>query len=214
MKNILGIKLFLSESLEPERDSLFQYFINSQAHLEKFALKYGWGNLLKPGFIQRAEIYDEQAEFIKALLRVCEVENSSDLPSTVSAALEKEIFMSVSPLRYYEIFPEGRETRAFEKLITHEMAHRLHIRILNGDEEAMGPIWFFEGFAIFAADQFSNAAINQEKIWKLLEKKDRGSYLDYGATIRFFLNYVTLPRMVERASQKEFHSWLKKSVGI
>ncbi len=64
---------------------------------------------------------------------------------------------------YAEIYPEGIEDKSFEKLLTHEMAHRLHIRILDGNEEAMGPIWFFEGFAIYIADQLIKPEINLSK---------------------------------------------------
>ena len=50
--------------------------------------------------------------------------------------------MSVSPKVYSQIYTEGIEEKSFEKLITHEMVHSLHIRILNGNEEAAGPICF------------------------------------------------------------------------
>ena len=40
---------------------------------------------------------------------------------------------------------DGDEENAFEKLLAHEMAHRLHIRILNGNENAMGQYGSMKG---------------------------------------------------------------------
>jgi hypothetical protein len=62
--------------------------------------------------------------------------------------------MAVSPELYAENYPEGIEEDSYEKLLAHKIAHGLHIRILNGDEGRMGPTWFFEGFAIYAVEQF------------------------------------------------------------
>jgi hypothetical protein len=47
----------------------------------------------------------------------------------------------------------------FEKLLTHEMAHRLHIRILDGSEEAMGPVWFYGALIDNSADFMHNAVM-------------------------------------------------------
>jgi len=117
--------------------------------------------------------------------------------------------MSVSPDIYGTIYPQGIEPHSFVKLITHEMAHRLHIRILNGDEDAMGPLWFFEGFSIYAADQFRDVTVNEDDIRAVIQDNERHSYLTYGATIRYFLDHVPLREMVELAGGEGFIPWLQ-----
>jgi len=118
--------------------------------------------------------------------------------------------MSVSPTLYSRIYPEGIENKSFEKLITHEMAHRLHVRILNGNESAMGPLWFFEGFAIYAADQFGNYTLEPAEIWQIVRNTKRGSYKKYGAVFRYFLKRISIHELIEHAGQEDFLKWLRQ----
>ena len=94
------------------------------------------------------------------------------------------------------------------------MAHRLHIRILKGDEEAMGPIWFFEGFAIYAAGQFENRSLklNADEIREIVKSESRGSYVRYGAVIRYFLEKAAIHELVQHAGQRVFFEWLQKLI--
>ena len=144
-------------------------------------MKYGWEEHVKQSFIDRVEIYDNKKVFDLALLKIFDMPETTTLPKTYSAALENRILMAVSPELYAYNFPEGIEEDSYEKLLAHEIAHRLHIRVLNGNEDEMGPIWFFEGFAIFAVDQFAKEKIDldKEKIKKIILNPDRGDYREY-----------------------------------
>ena len=101
----------------------------------------------------------------------------------------------------------------FEKLLCHEMIHRLHIRILNGDEEAMGPIWFFEGFAILGSNQFekNGESLKQSEVWDIVGSKKRGDYRKYGATIRYWTEKISINDLVARAGSNDFSEWLKQN---
>lgn len=143
-EGIYDIPIILPESLEPRRNSLHSALMNAQRRLRNFAYHNGWGQFVKESFAKRAEIYDDQRRFVQTLLKRTHTDPSIELPSSVSAALEEDILMSVSPETYRRIYPEGIEEKSFEKLIAHEMAHRLHIRILGEDEDAMGPVWFID----------------------------------------------------------------------
>jgi hypothetical protein len=209
-KGVFDMPLFLSKSLEPQRNNLRRQVIDAQGRLRDFAYRHGWGHFMDQSFAERAEIYENQKEFIQALFRTTGADPSTELPDTVSAALEENILMAVSPEVYDRIYPQGREERSFEKLIAHEMAHRLHIRILHGDEAAMGPMWFFEGFAIYAAGQFEDATIQPDEVWEVVQQKQRGRYRTYGATIRFFLTRASLTTMVDRANDENFLDWLRE----
>jgi len=207
---IYKIPLVLPESLEAQRGSLEQSLLNAQRRLREFALGNGWGHFVEERFAHRAEIYDDQRSFVQALLTAAGADSSTELPKEVSAALEKGVFMSVSPAVYSRIYPEGIEEAAFEKLIAHEMAHRLHIRILGGNEDAMGPTWFFEGFAIYAAGQFSDASLPPDEVWKVVRETERGSYRRYAAVMRHFLKRTSIQDLVTRAGDGDFLDWLAR----
>ena len=96
--------------------------------------------------------------------------------------------------------------------MAHEIAHRLHVRILNGNEEAMGPLWFFEGFALYAANQFEDSSLilSEEEIGEIIRSEERGSYEKYAFVFRYFLKKKPLEDMIEQAGKKDFIRWLEK----
>ena len=207
---IYHIPVLLPKSLEPSRKTLEKVFIGAQRRLRSFAKHNRWEELVRKRFIDRAEIYDHKNKFDQKFLRLHGENLSIKLPKEVSAALEKRIFIAVSPDLYRKNFPEGIENRSYEKLITHEMAHRLHIRIVNGNEDAMGPVWFFEGFAIYAASQFENTApdLNPDEIWKIVNTPSRGSYIKYASVFSYFLRKFSPRELVEHARDRDFIQWL------
>ena len=209
--SVYEIPLKLPVSLEIYRTTLRNDLINAQRRIREFSSRYNWIQYTNESFAERAEIFESQNDFIDALFELTGMDRSmkSTLPNTVSAALENRVFMSISPRVYSDIFPQGREEKAFEKLIAHEMAHRLHIRILNGNEEAMGPIWFYEGFAIVAAGQFETAELPVDQVWEMTKHTQRGSYRNYAAMMHYFLEKMSLPELVIHAGTDKFESGLK-----
>jgi hypothetical protein len=207
-EGIFQIPLFLSASLEPQRANLETHLINAQKRLRDFAVCHNWEEHTNENFIDRAEIFDNQQDFINALLNLLEIDEETELPKTISASLENRVFMSISPELYATIYPEGIEEHSFEKLITHEIAHRLHVRILNGDEEKMGPIWFFEGFALYAAGQFIHDKVDMSAIWDVVNSTTRGSYKEYAGVFRYFAEKIPLPELIEQAGKENFGEWL------
>ena len=211
-EGVYKIPLMLPKSLESQRYDLEQAFLAAQKRLRSFAIQYGWDGLVQDNFIDRAEIYDDKNKFDQRFLKLHGEDLSIKLPKAVSAALEKRVFVSVSPELYSQNYPDGIEENSFEKLITHEMAHRLHIRILNGNENAMGPIWFFEGFAIFAAGQFKNYTpdIEPAEIWEIVRSTKRGSYKKYAIVFRYFLEKASIQELIAHAGDEDFIKWLEE----
>ena len=146
---IFKIPIKLSGSLEGDRQKIEEILFAAQVRLKSFALENNWEKYIEETFADCAEIYDSKEEFDNIIREVCELEQTIKLDKTFSAALEKRRLITVSPEIYAENYPDGIEENSYEKLLTHEMAHRFQIRLLDGDEDAMGPIWFFEGFAIY-----------------------------------------------------------------
>lgn len=209
---VYKIPYIIPKSLEQKSKFFEEGVINAQKRLKKFAIKYGWGELVKESFLDIAEVYDNKIQFDQRIIYLSDAPLEIKLPLTYSAVLEKRVLISISPDLYNKNYPDGIENDNFEKLLTHELSHRLHVRVLNGDEEKMGPIWFFEGFAIYAANQFEgkDLEISREEVWKILKTGGRGNYKKYAAIMRYFLKKVDLLEMVKMAGDKNFIKWLEE----
>jgi len=214
--------IILPKSLESRRKEFERTLIDAQRRVRRFAEKYGWKRHVEESFFDRLEIYDDKDKFDKMLLELhgddleSLLESASvagvSIPKEFSAGLEKNVLFAVSPELYEKNFHIGVEEDYYEKVLAHEIFHRLHIRILEGNEEAMGPIWFFEGFAIFAADQFRELAIElgADEIWEIIRSKKRGSYVKYKIVFDHFLGKVSLHELVKRAGDEDFMKWLEQ----
>ncbi|HEY9757515.1 MAG TPA: hypothetical protein V6C97_20270 [Oculatellaceae cyanobacterium] len=207
------VPLLLPSSLEPRRAEFESDLRQAQRRLRAFAAKSGWEALTDAPLMKRAEIYDTKEDYDTHVYELEPELLGKPIPRTFTAGIEKDVFFAVSPEICDAVFPQGREKDSYVKLITHELAHRLHIRILQGQEEKMGPVWFYEGFAIYAADQYSAAApkLAEQELWDIVETKQRGSYLKYRSVFEHFLQKHTLHELIQHAGNPDFTEWLKKT---
>lgn len=206
---IYQFPVILPAKLESKQVYFKNLFIEAQKQLRIFAEQYKWKHLTNKPFIERAEIFDSQQDLKGRICEILDISTGTKFPEAFSACLEEKIFLSITPDLYHRIYPQGREKDDFLKLIIHEMAHRLHIRILEDNEEKMGPIWFFEAFAIFASDQFSNYKLTKSEIQAIIHKSERGSYQKYGAVIRYLLKKCSLHELIKKAADRDFIEWLE-----
>ncbi len=208
--NQISFRLILPNTFEFRRIEFLNYVNTTRINISDFALKHGWDSLTNEEFMDSVMIFDDKNSFNKTLLIIAGADTSMKLPETYCAALEKRTLVSVSPEYYSKVYPEGIEENSFIKLLTHEMAHRLHVRILGGDEEAMGPIWFYEGFAIYVADQFSksNIILSKEEMIRIMKEPERGSYLKYNYLFRYFAKKIPIRDLILRAKNKDFNEEL------
>jgi hypothetical protein len=176
-----------------------------------FANNYPWDSLGKINYFDSVLVFDKKESFDRALLSITESDPDIELPQTYCAALEKRILIVVSPEIYSTNYPEGIEEDSYAKLLTHEIAHRLHIRILKGKEDLMGPIWFYEGFAIYVADQFVNSKtiLTNEELWAIIKTTERGSYIKYSYIFRHFATNIPLNTLINKAGEEDFETWLQ-----
>jgi hypothetical protein len=207
---VFDVPLRLDGALEPEREALRRALLGAQRRLRDFAERNGWDELIEEPIADRVVVHADKARFDRDLLALVGMDTDTELPRTYCAALEKGVLVSMSPAFYDEVYPKGREEAAFEKLWTHELAHRLHVRILHGDEAAMGPVWFYEGFAINAAGQFATTApqLEIDEIWRIVGDPERGDYARYATVFRHFAARALLPELVRRAGDGDFVDWL------
>lgn len=78
----------------------------------------------------------------------------------------------------------------------------------------MGPIWFFEGFALFAADQFENSTLvlTKDEIIEIIGNEERGSYEKYAFIFRYILNKLPLQELVTKAGDQNFTDFILRHI--
>ncbi|MBN2789860.1 MAG: hypothetical protein JXR69_06700 [Candidatus Delongbacteria bacterium] len=214
MKNKIDLKL--PASYEPRKAEFEKYLTDAQDRIRTFSKKYGWEELVKEPFMDKVMIFDQKSEFDKMLLELTESDPTLELPETYCGALEQRILTIVSPEIYEKVFPQGIEDEFYSKIMAHEIAHRLHIRILGGDEEAMGPVWFFEGFALFAADQFSHSklVLSKDEMIDIIKNEERGSYENYAYIFRYVAELLPLTELVKKAGEEGFNEHIVQVLGL
>lgn len=204
--------LRLSTSLECRRQEFESYLLEAQKRLRTFAYENAWDSFTDTPMMESSEIYATKKEYDDHLYSIEPSLRGKPIPKTFTAGIEHGIFFAVSPEMCDEVFPEGKEKDSYIKLIQHELAHRLHVRLVKGNEERMGPVWFYEGFAVYAADQYTKVApkLTEKEIWEVVNDSKRGSYLKYRTVMEYFLKKYSLQELVDHAGDKDFVEWLKK----
>ena len=209
-----NIPIVLPQTLQSRSDEFSIYLDKAIERVQKFASEHGWEQHTEQSFMDKVMIFDSKPEFDKMLLELCEMLPDIELPETYCGALEERVLAVVTPEIYSTVYPQGVEEDFYTKILAHEIAHRLHVRILDGDEEAMGPVWFFEGFALYAADQFfhSKISLTKEEIIDILQTEERGSYEKYAYIFRYLVKLVPLKELVSKAGEKDFINFIIENV--
>jgi hypothetical protein len=205
------LPVILPAGLEARRGYYEGALAAARLRLRSFAATHGWTACVAEPFADALEVYDDKAALNARLRGLVEIPEGFEIPSTFCAALERRRLVTVDAELYARLYPEGDEPGAYEKLLTHELAHRLHIALLDGDEEAMGPVWFYEGFAIHAAGQFVvKPRLDRAELIDLVESPERGGYRAYSRLIEVVLETFDLAELVEEAGNDGFNAAVLK----
>lgn len=204
------IKLILDGRLELRKLEFMAYLVLAEKNIKRFSDENGWPDLTGESFYDSVMIFDDKQKFDFALLKIAGADTTMELPDSYCAALENRTLLAVTPEIYSKVYPQGIEDNSYAKLLTHEIAHRLHVRILQGNEDAMGPVWFYEGFALYAADQFvrSGVKLDKNEMVELMTDPERGSYGKYNYIFRYFTKKVSLHELIVKAKDEHFNEWL------
>jgi hypothetical protein len=203
-------RLVLPGGEEPRRRWYAAQVVAAHETVAAFAAEHGWADRVRP-FFERVEVFAEQAALWARLRTVFGLAEDAPLPTPgLAGALERGVLTVVTPESYARVQPRyGAAPGAYARLLAHEMAHRLHIALLDGDEERMGPPWFYEGFAVVAAgDLVGLEAATADDLWRHVRGEGPGAYAHYAAALRFLVTRVPLPEMVARAADPAFEGWL------
>lgn len=130
------------------------------------------------------------------------------LPRTYVAVGESGILRTISQEAYLKIHPNHNK-RDFVNILVHEAFHIFHARTYS--DEGMGPVWFFEGMAIVAADQYiDEVTLTKDEMRAVASTKERGDYKKYGFMVRELKKTYPLDDMLQKAKDepKNFLNYL------
>jgi hypothetical protein len=200
---------------QARRGEVASAVVTAVAIVRDFALHHRWSRCVEEPFFHRIEIYRTQDALWRRMLALNEAEDLPMPTDALTAGLEKGVLLALIREEAERARPEYFSTRDdWTRAFAHEMVHQLHVRILNGQEERMGPQWFFEAFAVIGSGQALGQGIqvrNVDEAVRLTEATGRGSYAQYAAALRYFTERIPLPQLVERAAAADFQAWLRRA---
>jgi hypothetical protein len=145
------------------------------------------------------------------------------IPATFSGTVEGTSLFLVSRGAYQQIwhrlYPDWNwTTNTYRQLVAHELCHRAHEIVVTarfGSADAMGPAWFFEGFAVTCAGQFHS----EQGPMSLVEiqqqvgshQEPTSSYPLYGRLVRSLAARYGIKLLIESAAQPGFPDMLWSS---
>ena len=136
------------------------------------------------------------------------------VPDTFAGTVQDKTLYLVTKAAYREIwrttYPQWAWSDIeYRRLIVHELVHAAHegyARTKLGSADAMGPTWFFEGFAVMAADQFERPLMTAEQVKaQFAAGGPKGSsYPEFGRIVRSLGHAYGLKRVVDHAGEAGF----------
>ena len=180
-----------------------------------FAVANGWEETLARKTFDAVEIFKTHNALWQRVLSINGMPLDTALPpgTTMVAGIEKRVLVAVCPDEYAKVYPEyGSQPDSWRRLIAHEIAHRLHVNLLDGNEDAMGPSWFFEGFAVIAAGQTLDHGLvytTATEAFAGVREKGPLAYRRFSAAVRYFLKEHPLKELVDHAGKEDFEGGLE-----
>lgn len=208
-------RVALPAELEHERRRYEAYVDDATALLERFAREHAWEAHVATAVPSVVEVYRDQQSLWRRLRAAFALPPRTPLPTpTLAGAVVGDALAVLTPDAYARVAPHyGAAAGAYVRLIAHELAHRLHVAILAGDEDAMGPRWFYEGFAVLASGDLQGLPEpDLATLWASLHDDGPGAYARYGAALRRLARTVPLPELVAAAGRDDFEGWLRSRV--
>lgn len=198
-----------SDRLLPRLFEFASSVVEAYAIVRRFASDNGWLDHMEKPLFTSVHIFETRDELWCSIDREEERAEGHPPTSGLSAGIISGCLMAVTPEEYTRVWPEyALIDKAWTRLLAHEIAHQLHVRIV-GAEERMGPKWFYEGFAMHVAGQrFGHAIATVDNAVEAMRAESRGSYAKYIATFEFFLKHIELALMLRRAADPSFEDWL------
>jgi hypothetical protein len=165
--------------------------------------------------IGHIEIFSSKTTFDQRLITVDGLSPDTKFPPSYVAVVDGNVLFACSEQAAIASNPVVKSQTDYVQLLTHEMAHALHIALLGGDEARMGPRWFYEGFAVVAAGQFADQpSISKQEYLDVVFSHTKPDYRLYGAALRKLAQTYPLAELISRASKPGFCDWAASAVSF
>ncbi|MGE0326696.1 MAG: hypothetical protein AB7S68_30490 [Polyangiaceae bacterium] len=209
---VFGTPLSLPPKLEAERDSFEADLDLAFATVNRFAAEYHW-DIRAEDLIVDWEVFDTQAALWKRVLELEGLPADTPLPPTgLSATIEDGHLLAVAPMEYQRLHPEYQHGgSAWPELLAHELVHGLHVSILHGNADAMGPTWFYEGLAVVGSGQpfgLERHFDSNQAALAAVKQAHESDYATHAAVVRYFMTKVPLTELIQQAKDPNFEAWL------
>lgn len=207
-------ELKLQAPLEPER-AFYAASIQEAVHdvVDNFRR---WGFAIAPAaLIRQVEVFADLPTARQTIAKSFGAK-PEDVPESFGGLATNDQFFLASPTFFRSTWDRlyGAATwddRSYHRLMLHELTHTAHAQYaakVLGDEEKMGPSWFFEGFACYAAGQFSGQPLlTRADFTRLLADIAAGKKVGYPAFARMVYTLaakVPVPVLLRHAGDPDF----------
>jgi|GEM_PF-618795 len=171
--------------------------------------------IAKPeNFVTKAVIYDSKADFDAMVKSAPDWPAGTTVPKTYVGFGQNKTIFAVSWQVYKAIHPD-EVYEDYRKVIQHELVHLFHIAYLHEEENKMGPVWFYEGFACLVAKQYPDAALpSKDRLSAILMNPNRGDYRQYVAIVRTIFAKKPIKSLLDTASGQTFSENAGELLGL
>ncbi|MBI5511730.1 MAG: hypothetical protein HY903_23490 [Deltaproteobacteria bacterium] len=188
----------------------------AQTDVRRFVVESGWDESFAARTFDSVEVFGDQEDLWERILELNQLPSNTPLPTAgLVAALEKRVLVAVCPAEYLRLNPEYAAGEfSWRRLLAHEIFHRVHVNLLDGNEDAMGPPWFYEGLAVLAAGQHLDTGLVYHNAAEALagaQTKAPLAYRRFLAAVRYFTRCASVPELVAHAGGVGFDAWLKET---
>lgn len=186
-----------------------------EAELKKFAHQQGLSKFTDVNLVKRAVLLENKNQYDDLMRRSSNLPPDSKIPTSFVAIAEADVLWILPPEEVARLNPrDAKDPNFYSKLVAHELGHVLHVRALRGKETEMGPVWFYEGFAVAAANQYDDFAWPEyeEEFEQVIRDQARGDYRKYGAIFRKLLERHSMTELLTRAKEDDLNDWAISSL--
>ncbi len=198
-----------------DRQVIWKDIVRARQALRSVALTNHLDSGLEALRIGHIEIFSSKTTFDRRLIAIDGLPPDTKFPPSYVAVVDGNVLYACSEQAAIASNPLVKSRTDYVALLTHEMAHALHIALLDGDEARMGPRWFYEGFAIIAAGQFADQPpISKQEYLDVVFSRTKPDYRLYGMALRKLVQIHPLAELISRASKPGFCDWAVSAVSF
>lgn len=175
--------------------------------IASFAFRHDFGRAYERGLAREVQVFATKAAFDRFLQVTGEWPAQTPVPENVVAVFNNGRLLAAAEEDARRTNPAIDSHDAYVRILAHELVHGLHVAVLRGDKSAMGPRWFFEGFAVAAAGQFDEQQISAADYRAVIAGLPKADYRLFGAAVRKLAQTHTYAELIERARKPDFDTW-------